>query len=137
MKTRKNEKLTANQKKVFDSFKKIDSKNLTKHVNEMLESLNKIFSNNNFYELMVYMHKNPLFSLDFPIKWEMIPNLKNSKIYCNSLSCVYPISEDVTHVFNCMKMTPKNVLECEKAIIKCFDNCVLIQAIFRIIDIQV
>ena len=81
-------KMNPNQKKVFHSFKNIDSTHMTKHVDEMKQSLQTIFDKDNFYDLMVFMHKNSLFSSSFPLIWEMSENLKNSKVYCNNLvSC--------------------------------------------------
>lgn len=79
-------KLNSNQKKVFDSFKNIDSSHMVKHIGDLKTSLQDIFSKDNFYELMVFMHKNPLFSTSFPIVWEMNSNATNTKIYCNTIS---------------------------------------------------
>jgi putative endopeptidase len=82
-------KMNATQKKVFDSFKRLDSSYITKHIQTLDHSLKNIFARNDFYELMAFMHKNPLFSSSFPLVWVMAENLKNSKYYC---STIYPAS---------------------------------------------
>lgn len=80
-------KMNHRQKMVFDSFRNINSQHMTKHIHNVSNMLQSIFSRNNFYELMAFVHKNPLFSPAFPISWTMSTNLKNSKCYCNN---IYP-----------------------------------------------
>jgi len=145
-------KMNPNQKKVFHSFKNIDSTHMTKHVDEMKQSLQTIFDKDNFYDLMVFMHKNPLFSSSFPLIWEMSENLKNSKVYCNNLvSCNltffdfayyeniskkdkkrYDYQQElfkkyetyIKDIFKCLGMTIQytDILECEKDLVKCYEG---------------
>jgi predicted metalloendopeptidase len=82
-------KMNDKQKKVFNSFKEINRSNMIRHIKELDISLQTIFKKNNFYELMAFMHRNPLFASSFPIYWNMGTNLKNSKYYCNN---IYPAS---------------------------------------------
>lgn len=145
-------KLNPNQKKVFQSFKQIDSSHMTKHISELKESLAEIFSRDNFYELMTFMHKNPLFSTSFPIIWEMNANLKDTQFYCNTLSSCeltffdfafyekIPPSDKKRHdyqielykkvkiyiddIFKCLGMdvSYEEILDCEKTLSQCFDG---------------
>jgi len=80
-------KMNHKQKLVFESFKNIQSSHMVSHIQTLSRTLKSIFARNNFYELMTFIHKNPLFSSAFPISWVMTMNLKNSKYYCNN---IYP-----------------------------------------------
>ena len=145
-------KLNSNQKKVFDSFKEIKSSHILKHITDLKTSLTEIFSRDNFYELMVFMHKNPLFHTSFPLIWEMNANLKNTQIYCNTLSSCeltffdftfyekIPPSDKKQHeyqmelykkvevyindIFKCLGMDGSyaDILDCEKTLSQCFDG---------------
>lgn len=142
-------KLDSNQRKVFDSFKNLESSHMLKHIAKLKTSLEEIFSRDNFYELMAFMHKNPLFCLSFPILWEMNLNLKNTQLYCNTISeCnltfydysfyePIPPSDKKRHdyqkelfkkyeiyikdIFKALEMDVSytDILDCEKSIVKC------------------
>lgn len=145
-------KLNTNQQKVFNSFKQIESSHMVSHINELKISLEEIFSKGNFYELMAFMHKNPLFSSGFPIIWEMNANSKNTKIYCNTISSCsltffdfafyeklpssdkkrYEYQQElfkkyeiyIKDIFNVLgtNISYTDILECEKSLVKCFDG---------------
>uniref|UniRef100_A0A6C0HR00 Peptidase M13 C-terminal domain-containing protein n=1 Tax=viral metagenome TaxID=1070528 RepID=A0A6C0HR00_9ZZZZ len=144
--------LNSNQKRLYDSFKNIESSHMIGHVREMKESLRSIFDKNNFYELMVYMHKNPLFSWSFPIRWDMSINLKNTKVYCNTLSSSdltffdfayyeqIPKEQTTRHmyqqkliknyeiyiknIFKCLEININHtdIFECESSLVQCFNG---------------
>ena len=145
-------KMDSNQRKVFDSFKKLESSHMLKHIDNLKTSLEDIFSRDNFYELMTFMHKNPLFSTSFPVVWEMNVNLKDTRVYCNTLSScnltffdfayyeTIPADDKKRHeyqkelykkyeiyikdIFKTLEMNISytDILECEKSLVRCFDG---------------
>jgi len=78
-------KMNPTQKMVFNSFKKLSTDNINTHIKNLSTSLKSIFARNDFYELMAFMHKHPLFSNSFPIVWTMGEDLKNSRCYSNNI----------------------------------------------------
>jgi len=126
-------KLDSNQKKVFDSFKNLNSSYMLKHITELKTSLEEIFSRDNFYELMAFMHKNPLFSSSFPIIWEMDANLKNTKFYCNTLSSSNLTFFDIAF-YETIPQSDKKRHEYQKELFKKYE--IYIKDIFRVVGIN-
>jgi putative endopeptidase len=145
-------KLDSKQQKVFDSFKKMDSSHMSHHIGGLKISLQELFSRNNFYELMAFMHETPLFSSCFPLIWDMNVDLKNPKIYCNTISSCnltffdfafyekipagdkkrYKYQQElykkyeiyIKDIFKSLGINVdyKEILECEKRLVKCFEG---------------
>ena len=126
-------KLDSNQKKVFYSFKHLNSSYMLKHITELKTSLEEIFSRDNFYELMTFMHKNPLFSTSFPIIWEMDANLKNTKLYCNTLSSSNLTFFDIAY-YETIPPSDKKRHEYQKELFKKYE--IYIRDIFKVVGIN-